>query len=170
LGKDFYLIAKIISLIGKDGFVKVELYSGFQEEFEKLHKVYIDFWGEKKIFTVENVKEYRNSFSIKFVNFDSQRDSQVLIGKEVFVDDKSLLKLPGDHFFVHELIGSKVFKNKNLLGEITDVIKMPANDVMSIKGEKGNEILLPVVLEIIESFDPGKKIMVIKEDYNLSDD
>jgi len=170
LGKDFYLIARIISLIGKDGFVKVELYSGFQEGFEKLHKVYLDFWGDKKIFTVENVKEYRNSFSVKFLNFDSQRDSQVLIGREVFVDDKNLLKLPGDHFFVHELIGSKVFKNKKLLGEIIDVLKMPANDVMSIKGDKGNEILLPIVLEIVESFDPGEKIMVIKEDYNLSDD
>jgi len=170
LGKNFYLIARIVSLIGKNGFVKVESYSGFQEGFEKLHKVYIDFWGDKKIFTVENVKEYGNSFSIKFLNFDSQRDSRVLVGREVFVDDKDFLKLPGDHFFINELIGSKVFKNEKLVGEITDVFKMPANDVMSIKGEKGNEILLPVVLEIIQSFDPVKKIMVIKEDYNLSDD
>ena len=68
------------------------------------------------------------------------------------------------------MIGSKVFKNEKLVGEITDVFKMPANDVMSIKGDKGNEILLPVVLEIIESFDPDKKILVIKDDYNLSDD
>ncbi len=170
MGKNFYLIARVISLIGKDGFVKVESYSGFQEGFEKLHKVYIDFWGDKKIFTVENVKEYRNSFSIKFLNFDSQRDAQVLIGREVFVDDKDFLKLPGDHFFIDELIGSKVFKNDKLLGEITEVLKMPANDVMSIKSDKGKEILLPIVLEIIENFDPGKKIMVIKEDYNLSDD
>lgn len=170
MGKNYYLIARIVSLIGNDGFVKVESVSGFQERFEKLHKVYLDFWGDKKIFTVENVKEYRNSFSIKFLNFDSQRDSQVLIGREVFVDDKDFLKLPGDHFFINELIGSKVFKNEKLIGEITDVLKMPANDVMSIKGDKGKEILLPVVLEIIESFDPVEKIMVIKEDYNLSDD
>ena len=170
MGKNFYLIARIISLIGKDGFVKVELHSGFREGFEKLHKVYIDFCGDKKIFTIENVKEYRNSFSIKFLNFDSRRDSQVLISREVFIDDKDLKKLPANNFFVHELIGSKVFKNDKLIGEITDVLKMPANDVMSIKGNEGNEILLPVVLEIIESFDPGKKIMFIKDDYSLSDD
>jgi len=170
LGKNFYLITRIVSLIGKDGFVKVDSDSGFQEGFEKLHKVYIDFWGDKKIFTVESVKEYGNFYSFKFSNFDNQRDSQVLIGREVFVDDKNLLKLPRDHFFVHELIGSKVFKNDKLIGEITDVLKMPANDVMSIKGDKGNEILLPVVLEVIKSFDSGEKIMVIKEDYNLSDD
>ena len=170
MGKKFYLIARIISLIGKDGFVKVESYSGFHEGFEKLRKVYIDFWGDKKIFTVENVKEYRNSFSIKFLNFNSQRDSQVLIGREVFVADNDFSKLPEDHFFINDLIGSKVFKNDKLIGEITDVLKMPANDVMSIKGDKGNEILLPIFLEIIESFDHGEKIMVIKEDYNLSDD
>ncbi|MBT8386210.1 MAG: ribosome maturation factor RimM [Ignavibacteria bacterium] len=170
MGKNFYLIAKILSLIGKDGFVKVELYSGFSERFNRLRKVYIDFWGDKKFFTVESVKKFRNSFSMKFLNFDSQRDSQVLIGREVFVDDKDFLKLPGDHFFINDLIGSKVFKNDKLIGEITDVLKMPANDVMSIKGVKGNEILLPVVLEIIESFDRGKKIIAIKEDFNLSDD
>ena len=170
MGNNFYLIAKIVSLIGKDGFVKVESYSRLQERFENLRKVYIDFWGDKKIFIMENVKEYRNSFSIKFLNFDNQRDSQVLIGREVFVDDKDFLKFPEDHFFINNLIGSKVFKNYKLIGEITDVLKMPANDVMSIKGDKGNEILLPVVLEIIESFDPREKILVIKEDYNLSDD
>ncbi len=170
MGKNFYLIARIISLIGKDGIVKVESYSRLQEKFEKLQEVYIDFWGDKKIFTMENVKEYRSSFSIKFLNFDNKRDSQVLIGREVFVDNKDFLKLSEDHFFIYDLIGSKVFKNDKLIGEITDVLKMPANDVMSIKGDKGNEILLPVVLEVIESFDSGEKIMVIKKDYNLSDD
>lgn len=170
MGKHFYLIARIISLVGKDGFVKVELYSGLQEGFEKLHNVYLDFWGDKKIFIVENIKEYKDSILIKFLNFDNERDCQVLIGREVFVDDKNFLQFTGDHFFIHEMIGSKVFKSNKLLGEITDVLKMPANDVMNILDKEGNEILLPVVLEIIESFDPGKKIMVIKEDYNLSDD
>ncbi len=170
MGIDFYLIARITSLIGNDGFVKVETYTGNIERFKKLHKVYIDFWGDKKIFTVENVRESKNSLSIKFLNFDSQRDSQLLIGREVFVDDKNFLKSKGTGFFVDDLIGSKVFKNNKLIGEITDVFKMPANDVISILDENGNEILLPVVLEIIESFNIGKKIMVIKEDLNLSDD
>ena len=56
---DYFLIAKVEQLYGKDGFVRLEAHSDFPERYLSLEKVYIDFWGDKKTFYVEDVKDVK---------------------------------------------------------------------------------------------------------------
>jgi 16S rRNA processing protein RimM len=168
--KDFFLIAKFSSLWGRDGFVKVELYSDFPEQFDKLDKVSVDFWGDKKLLYIEDVKQSGKSFALKIKNFNSERDASVFIGRELFVEKKDLVKLSGKKYFNHDLIGSKVFQSGTEIGVIEDVLKLPANDVIVIKRDKGKEVLIPLVLEFIERFDPEKKILVLKKEMAHDDE
>jgi 16S rRNA processing protein RimM len=167
---EFYLIATITSVAGKNGAVKIISYSDYPERFFHLSKVYIDFFGEKKLFFVENVKQKKNFFIVKFRNFESDLDSAILVGKEIFVDEKNLVKIPDNHFFIHDLIGSRVFKGEQELGIIKDVLQYPANDVYVIEDKNGKEILLPAVLKFIESFDNVKKLLKLKPGENLYED
>ena len=82
---DLYLIAEIEGLAGKDGLVRIIPFSDYPELFFGLKKVYLDFWGDKKAFVVTDVKKHKQSFLLKFRNFDSIRDSQVLVGRKIFV-------------------------------------------------------------------------------------
>ena len=166
---DFYLIAKIISTFGNDGFVRVVSHSDFPERFFDLQKVYIDFFEVKKEFFVEQVKQQKDSFLIKFRNFSTEEDSKILIGKEIFVDKENLHKLPADQYYIHDLIGSTVYRNDSVFGIIKDVLSYPANDVYVIDGS-GEEVLIPASFEFIESFDPVKKILVLKPGDELYDD
>ncbi len=168
--KDFFLIARVISLFGKDGYVKVESFSDFPERFFELNVVYIDFWGEKKKFVVQDVKQLKNAFALKFKNFDDERSSGLLIGRDIFVLNDNSILLDEDTFFVHDLIGSKVLREDELLGVITDVISPPANDVLIIETENKDELLIPFVLDFIEYFDPEKKILVLKKDAGYYDE
>ena len=168
--KEFFLIAKITALLGRDGFVKVEPYSDFPKRFFKLKKVFIDFWGNKKMFYVEKVKQRGVSFALKFRNFDDDRDAGVLIGREVFVDNEDVVRLPANNFFIHDLIGSKVIQGGEEIGEITDVLTVPANDVIVIKKNINKEILIPLVLEFIEQFDAEKKILILKKEFGYEDE
>ena len=168
--KDFFLIAKITALLGRDAFVKVELYSDFPERFFKLKKVLIDFWGDKKKFYVEKVKQTGVSFALKFRNFDDDREAGVLIGRQVFVENEDAVKLPENNYFIHDLIGSKVIQGGEEIGEITDVLSTPANDVIVIKKNKNKEILIPLVLEFIEQFDAKKKILILKKEFGYDDE
>jgi 16S rRNA processing protein RimM len=133
--------------------------------------VYIDFWGDKKTFYIEDVKDAKGKIIIKFKKFDSLRDSQTLIDREVFVDEKDALSLPDNHFFVHDLIGSEVVVEKERIGTISEVIKGKANDVLVVLTDDKNEKLIPFVLNIIEKFDAAKKrlILNISKDF-LEDD
>jgi 16S rRNA processing protein RimM len=168
--KDYFLIAKINALFGRDGFIKIEPYSDFPERFFKLGKVFIDFWGNKKMFYVEKVKQTGVSFVLKFKNFNDDRDAGVLIGRRLFVDSEDVVKLPANNYFIHDLIGSKVIQGGEEIGEIADVLTAPANDVIVIKKNKNKEILIPLVLEFIERFDPEKKMLVLKKKISYEDE
>jgi 16S rRNA processing protein RimM len=159
---EFFLVARITSVADNKGFVKIYSYSDFPERFFSLSEVYIDFFDSKKKFIVEDVKKIKNDFFIKFRNFDSASDTRVLLDKEIFVTEKDAVKLPEKVFFVHDLLDSKVFRNEKLFGIIKDVLSYPANDVYVIEDVNGGEILLPALSELIESFDPENKVMILK--------
>ena len=163
MGRDFYLIAKILSLYGKDGFVKIASYSDFPERFFDLKFVFVDFFGEKRKIQVESVQKFKGSFVLKFQNFDSEKDSEFLLGKEVFVDSENLVKLPQDTYFIHDLIGARVFQGTVLLGTIIEVLSVPANDIYVIAGSDDEEILIPAVAAYIESFDKINKVLMLKQ-------
>lgn len=168
---EYILIARIEQLYGKDGFVKLKLFSDFPDRFLNLKKVYIDFGGDKKRFYVEDVNDLKGKIIIKFKKFDSPRDSQVLIDREIYVDEKDAVSLPDNHFFVHDLIGSEVVVEKERIGTISEVIKGKANDVLVVLTDDENEKLIPLVLNFIEKFDAAKKrlILNISKDF-LEDD
>lgn len=167
---DFFLIARVVSLFGKDGYIKIEPVSDFTERFFNLSIVYIDFWGEKKEFVVEDVKQLKNTFALKIKNFDDERSSKLLIGRDVFVEESESFKLPENTFYVHDLIGSKVYRMDEEIGVVKDLLTSPANDVLVIESKDKKEILIPFVLEFIENFDPGKKILVLKKDTGYYDE
>ena len=167
---DFYLIAKIVSLHDKDGFVKIVSHSDFPDRFYKLDKVYIDFWGDKKEFFVERVVEQKKQIVLKFKDFDNDKDAQVLVGKDVFVDQEKVIKLPKGSYFIHDLLESKVYRNNKEFGTLKDVLRFPANDVYVIRNMLGEEILIPAIKDFIESFDHEKKILVIKPGDEIYED
>jgi 16S rRNA processing protein RimM len=105
-----------------------------------------------------------NRYTVKLVTFfkkfDSVRDCQVLIGREVYIDEKDKVNLPDNQFFVHELIGSEVIIEKESYGTVTDVITGKANDVLVITAND-KEKLIPLVLNFIESFDAAKKKLIL---------
>jgi len=169
---DYLLIAKVISSHGRNGTVKIVSSFDFKEIFSKLEKDFYGFFGDKKLLKVENIEEGNDCFFLKIKNFDSESDSEILIGKNIFVDKNDLLELPEDHFFVHDLIGSIVFCNDEKIGKIKDVLKFPANDVYVILDVNNSERLIPDVPEFIDKFDPKKKVLILKklDEYYEEDD
>ncbi len=166
---EYFLIARIESDYGKEGFVKITSFSDFPERFFNLQKVYVEFFDDKKEFFVEKTKKVNDFIFLKFRNFDSQKDIQSLIGKEIFVDEQSLIALPEGYFFVHDLLGSKVYRNNLEFGVLADVLTLPANDVYVIK-HGSEELLVPAAFEFIEKFDPINKILVLKPGDSFYDD
>jgi 16S rRNA processing protein RimM len=159
---EYFLIAKINSAEGDKGFLKITPYSDDSDRFKNLKNVFIDFWGEKKIFSLQSVMTKKGNILIKFKGFDDRESVEILKDREVFVDEKNLIKLPRDHYFIHDVIGSDVFCNGIKYGSVVDVYSLNANDVYVIKKIDNKEILIPAVQEFIENIDVHKKVLVLK--------
>lgn len=158
---DYFLIAKIDQLYGKDGFVKLKTYSDFPERFFSVQKVYVDFWGDKKLFIVEDVKDVRGKILIKFKHFETIREVQVLMDKEIYVTDGDLVALPKNQYFIHDLIGSEVIIDEKRFGAVVDVLETKANDVLVILTDEKKEKLMPFVLNYIDKFDAANKKLIL---------
>jgi 16S rRNA processing protein RimM len=110
----------------------------------------------------------------------------LLLGFEGFSDRSAIEKLrdvllfaqvdidePGfeeDDYHVLQLIGCQAFLvDGDLVGEVTDVLNLPGQDVLSIKTESG-EILIPFVRQLVPVVDiKAKRMTVIPPDFYESE-
>ena len=167
---DYFLIAKIVQLYGRDGFVKLKSFSDFPDRYFSLNKVYIDFWGDKKTFHIEHIKDVSGKIIVKFKRFDNARDCQVLIDRDVYITESDLVSLPENYFYVHNLIGCEVIASEERMGTVTNVLKTKANDVLVISTDDNEEKLIPFVLNFIEKFDVARKKLILNVSKDFFED
>jgi 16S rRNA processing protein RimM len=166
---EFYLIAKILSS-GKDGFVKAQFKPGFLESLNKIKCVFLDFWNQKKQLELEDYLNVNNSVFLKFKNFDSERDTSLLIDREIFISEKDVEQLNLNASIEISFLGYKVFRSQQYLGIVSDFFETPANPVIEIKDSDGKKILIPFVHSFIDKIDSENKELVLKSDYGIYDD
>lgn len=167
---DFFLIAHITSTSGLDGFLKLQLITDFPDRLTSLKEVYLDFFNMKKKFIIEEIKRSNKSFLIKFERFYSERELNVLVGRDIYLSGKDISQLPAGSIFNHDLLNSEVWRDNSLLGRIKEILNLPANDIFVIIDEAGNELLIPFVLSFIEEFDIKKKRLILKSGAGLYED
>ncbi|MEN8192402.1 MAG: ribosome maturation factor RimM [Bacteroidota bacterium] len=166
----FYLIAEIVSVFNDDGYVKLRSHSDFPDRFLHLEKVYIDIFDDKREFIVEDVERIEDFFILKLRNFDSDEHVEFLVGATVFVDSENLYPLDDKTYYVHDLIGCKVFFDDKFFGKIEDVLHLSSNDVYVVRSEN-TENLIPAISELISSINIDEKVVYLKHDFDeFSDD
>lgn len=167
---DFYLIAEIKKIFSEDGFVQIKSYSDFPERFFELNKVFIEVFGNKKKFIVEDVQQHKSNFLLKFKGFSSAESIDFLIGAKVFVDETDVVKPDESTFFIHDLIGSDVYYRGEFFGKLNDVLQLPANDVYVVNHEQNGESLVPALKSTIDKFDAENKKLYLNDEFEFEYD
>lgn len=142
---EFFLIAEIVSVYASDGSVVLKSFSDFEERFFDLQKVYIDFFGNFKQLTIDYVEEINGTLVIKFERFNNDEDVYNLLGKKLYIYSNELYSLPDNMYYVHDLVGSKVYRDEKFFGKLIDVIIIPDNNIYVIENEKGQQVMIPAV-------------------------
>lgn len=167
---EFFLIAKVVSISAKDGYLKLKLFTDHPEQLYNLKSVYFDFWGSKKKLLIEDVVRRGENYFIKLKNFSAERELMIFTDREIFLHKSDLISLPENAYYIHDLIGCKVFCGDKLIGEVKNVLTTPANDVLEIFDQKNNLKLLPFVLKFYDEINPERKVIFVKEDSGICDD
>lgn len=167
---EYFLIAQISSTVNKAGYLNLKNYSDFSEGFLSLEFVFIDVFGDKRKFFIEDFYFSGEQAFIKFENFDSIEDVSFLVRKNVFIDKENFIKNDSDEFLVDDLIGAKVFRGDKFFGKLMNIENYPGNDVLSIEDENGEEFLVPAVKAFIERIDEKNKIIYLNPEMDLDYD
>ncbi len=164
---DFFLIAEVKAVSGTEGYVSINSFSDFSERFFRLKEVYLDFFGNFKKIFVEDVFISGKNIDLKFKGFNSADEAAVFLNKKIFVDKKDSIVLDKDSFFIHDIIGSAVFRNSVQIGIVEDVFVLPANDVYVVKTSEGRNVLIPAVKDFVKSFNAVDKRLDLVTDCDL---
>ena len=147
-------IGKIVNTHGIKGELRI------MSDFRYKDKVFVPnfkfYVGDsKKEFIVNSYRFHKVFDMVTFRGFNSINDIEYLKGKYVYINENDLI-LDNNEFYSGNLIGYDVIINNKSIGKISEVLNMPANEVLRV-----NKTLIPYVTDFVNKIDiDNKKIYI----------
>ncbi len=137
-------------------------------DYLDLDFVYIEINKRLVKYEIESLRPHANKVVARFKDVTVE-ESNVLIGKDLYLPLDRLPKLEGNKFYFHEVIGFNVIdEEKGNIGTIREIYDNMTQPIMAIDfGEK--EILIPLIDEVIKQVDRSNKAIHIKAPQGLID-
>ena len=155
-------LGQIVNTFGIKGQVKVKPFTQDIKRFEELKEIYVEKKNELKLFIIEKVNYNKNMVILKLKGIENMEEAEKLRNSYLKVDRNELEELPEGTYYITDLIGLDVYTDENkLLGKIDYIYNAGSSDIYVVKDEKGKEILLPGIDEVLKQVDlENKKIIV----------
>ena len=158
----YFEVGQIVNTFGVKGMLKVKPFTDDVERFEELKKVYICKKEKLEEVEIEEVKYHKDMVLLKVKGIDDMNKAEKVKGLYLKIDRKNAKKLPKDTYFIADLLGLEVYSDKEeFLGKVEDIFRTGANDVYVVKDEKGKQLLLPGIPDVIKEIDLEKEIIIV---------
>ncbi len=158
----YFEVGQIVNTFGVKGILKVKPFTDDANRFEELKKVYICKKEKLEEVEIEEVKYHKDMVLLKVKGIDDMNEAEKVKGLYLKIDRKNAKKLPKDTYFIADLLGLEVYSDREeLLGKVDDIFRTGANDVYVVKDEKGKQLLLPSIPEVIKEIDLEKEKIIV---------
>ena len=113
--------------------------------------------------TVATSKWHSGRFVVHFQGVDDRTAAEALRGITLSLEvDPAELPDDPDEFYDHQLVGLEVvLSDGSKVGDISEVIHLPSQDLLSVKREGDVEVLSPFVTEFVPDIDLETKRVTI---------
>lgn len=146
MAENSFPVGRIVGAHGIKGLVKIEPLTDYPEDRMKAGS---RLRLKNDWVTVESYAVHKGRPLLKLAGIDDMSAAQALQWEtlEYVGDDRP--ELEEDEFFIEDLIGLRVVTSDGKeLGEVEDVLEMPAHDVLQI-----GDVLVPMVKEFVKDID-----------------
>lgn len=112
---------------------------------------------------VRSGRAHQNLWIVGFKDLTTVHDVERWRGMELCVSEAELTPLPEGTYYIHQLIGLRVYADDGIyLGELVDVLMPGANDVYVVRqsGRK-DDILLPAIPDCVLAVDLVESRMTV---------
>jgi len=160
---EFISIGIISRAHGVKGEIAIAPITDELEQFKTLKVISIkDRKDERKVFTIEWVHIEPKRIILKLDGINNR--NQALELKGLYIDkhfDESV-ELPPGEYYIFDLVGLMVrTKDNPCLGEVIDVLALPANDVYVVS-DGSKEYLIPAIKDVIKKIDLEEQYILIE--------
>ena len=168
--KSYLELGQIVSTHGIKGEMRFNPWCDKPEFVKKFKTLYFDKNGEKSV-KVKSARPHGNMVILMLQDIDTVEKAQALKNTVLYMK-RADAHLPKGTWFVQELFDCTVIDDNNgkVLGSIVDVSETGANDVWHIKTPKGDEVLIPVIKQVIVNVDVEKGEILINPIKGLFED
>ena len=153
------VIGTVAGPFGIRGEVKVRLHTDYPQRYYDLDEVGLRGpEGAFKRLKIEGVRLHKNMALVKFQGCDDIDTAETLRGFDLVIPESQSVKLAENEFFLHDIMGLRVHTTEGRdLGEITQVIRGPANDAYVTP-----EAIIPALKSVVVQVDLVGRKMVVK--------
>lgn len=167
MAEDLLTVGRLVNTHGIRGEVKILSYSDFPDvRFASGKKLIVvpENGGSSFEVIVESAREHKGMFITKLKGYTDINQVEKYKGSLLKVPGTDLVELPDNEYYFHQIIGCEVYTEEpgaELLGTITDILTPGANHVWVVKPAKGQDILIPVIDDVVLDVDiPAKRVTV----------
>ncbi|WP_303310473.1 ribosome maturation factor RimM [Hymenobacter sp. BT730] len=155
--EECYLLGSVVKPHGLKGLVVAFMDVDDLDDYRKLKTVYLEMPaapGKLTAYTVEKVQpQTEDRALLKLKGIDRIEEAEPLRNGQLYCPLSDLPELDEDQFYFHDVIGYTVIdENLGELGTVEAFYELPQQDVMGMR-YKGQEVLIPVVDELVSHAD-----------------
>ena len=109
--------------------------------------------GAPRRLRVASARPFGERLLVRFEGIESRTDAEALRGADLTIPRSEAKPLPEGEHYRFELVGLRAATpSGEPIGEVTDVFATGSNDVIVVRGERG-EILIPAIPGVIVAVD-----------------
>ncbi len=155
-------IGQIVNTFGIKGMVKVKPFTDDIRRFDELKNVYVERKDNQMEYEIEEVKYHKDMVLIKFKGIDKIEQAELLRNSYLSISRDSVEELEEGRYYIVDMLGLEVYTDEQiLLGTLEDIFNTGSNDIYVVKDEKGKQILLPAIQDVIKQIDIENKKMIV---------
>jgi 16S rRNA processing protein RimM len=168
--QDCFKLGHISKVHGVKGEVVIVLDVDDATRYKKMESVFVELNQQLVPFFVERITIKNKQSIVKFDGMNSIDQASMLINASVFLPVNLLPKLNEASFYFHEIIGFRVNdKNHGNIGTVETILEYPSQNIIQIRDDNKNEILIPVRNEFIVNVDRENKCLNVNTPEGLID-
>ena len=157
------LVGKINGFFGLQGWVKLLSYTEPRKNILSYEPWYFLSDGVYEKIQVTNGREQSKTIVAHIKDVDNREQSQIFIGKDIYIDKEQLPKLDPGKYYWYEMVGFDVINQHNeKLGVVDYFVETGANNVLVTKGKK--EYWIPYIEPFLISTNAETKQIIVDWD------
>jgi 16S rRNA processing protein RimM len=166
---DYFVVGKIVGAHGVQGELKVSLMTDNPERFRPGARLFLESEEGPVLVEVVSVRPHKGMMLVRLASIQDRTAAERLQWRRLLILQTDAMPLGEHENYVHDLIGLRVESLAGeVLGEITEVLFTPANDVYVVAGPDG-ELLLPALRDVVLRVDLETGTMLVKVPDGLRD-